>query len=256
MNNAVLIHLPHSSVNIPAKERSEIQLADTELQKELLILTDRYTDELFTLEGAVVHKNQYSRLVFDPERFRNDKDEIMARFGMGAIYTHAADGRIMRSLTGEKREEMLKQCYDPYHLDLEAKTEEILNHHGRCMLIDGHSFPERPLPFELDQTANRPDICIGTCDFHTPEALIAGMEDIIRSGGLTVNRNTPFAGTMVPMKYYLKDKRVISVMIEVNRRLYMNEATGEKLPQFDSVAGFIKRLMEKMVHIFHDKGTR
>ena len=71
------------------------------------------------------------------------------------------------------------------------------------------------------------------------------MENFINGEGMTVKRNSPFAGTMVPMKYYRKDKRVTSVMIEVNRRLYMDEVTGEKLPGFEAVHIFVLNLVRK-----------
>ena len=45
-----------------------------------------------------------------------------------------------------------------------------------CLIIDGHSFPALPLPYELNQRAFRPDFCIGTDDFHTPEELVATVE--------------------------------------------------------------------------------
>lgn len=249
MKSAVLIHLPHSSVHLPGDVRRDILLDDAELAKELLTITDRYTDELFAFKDAVMVKNEYSRLVFDPERFRNDNDEVMAQFGMGAVYTSTVDGKTLRHLTLARREEMLARFYDPYHKQLAENVERILTFHGRCLLIDGHSFPEKPLPFELDQRPDRPDICIGTCDFHTPEKLAAAVEAFVKSRGMATKRNSPFSGTMVPMKYYRQDARVSSVMIEVNRRLYMNEATGEKLPRFHEIRRFIRDLLEEMSRI-------
>ena len=38
--------------------------------------------------------------------------------------------------------------------------------------------------------------------------------------GYRVAIDSPFSGTIVPLKHYHKDKRVESVMIEVNRSLY------------------------------------
>jgi N-formylglutamate deformylase len=246
MPEPLLIHLPHSSVHIADDDRKEIFLDDSELNAELLKLTDRYTDELFDCPVAVIHKNLNSRIVIDPERFRSDKDEIMSHFGMGAIYTHSESGRLIKNITEARREELMKKYYDPYHDELEKKTQQILDEHGKCLIIDGHSFPEAPLHFELDKSPDRPDICIGTCDFHTPEKLILLMEDFIKANGFTVKRDAPFAGTIVPMKYYRKDKRVCSVMIEVNRRLYMDKETGGKLPGFDDVRSFILNIVGKM----------
>lgn len=47
------------------------------------------------------------------------------------------------------------------------------------------------------------------------------------------------------MIYYRRDRRVTSIMIEVNRRLYMNEATGGKLTCFEEVRAFILDLVGK-----------
>jgi N-formylglutamate deformylase len=247
LSEPVLIHIPHSSVHISIRDRQDILLDNSELHTELLKLTDRYTDELFDYPGVIVHKNSNSRIVVDPERFRDDKDEIMAQYGMGAIYTHGYNGRLIKNITEDRREELMIEYYDPYHLELEKKVQLILEEYGRCLIIDGHSFPEMPLSFESDKAVGRPDICIGTCDFHTPEKLIQVMEKYINGKGMTVKRNTPFAGTMVPMKYYQGDKHVTSVMIEVNRKLYMDEATGMKLPSFETVHSFVLSLIRKMI---------
>jgi N-formylglutamate deformylase len=50
--------------------------------------------------------------------------------------------------------------------------------------------------------------------------------------------NTPFAGTIVPMSHYGKDRRVSSIMIEINRGLYLNDFSEEK------TSGFAQLCME------------
>jgi N-formylglutamate amidohydrolase len=52
--------------------------------------------------------------------------------------------------------------------------------------------------------------------------------------GFSVGNNRPYTGTIVPSVYYKKDRRVISLMIEVNRSLYMDEVSGTKTTDFDS----------------------
>lgn len=250
MKKPLLIHLPHSSLLIPDDIREDILLNDVELDQEMLKLTDRYTDELFNIPGVEIHKNKFSRIVFDPERFRSDDNEAMARVGMGVIYTHTSDGRLMRKLADSRREELKQRYYDPYHQNLEEKVQRLLELFGKCMILDGHSFPQEPLPFELDKDLDRPDICIGTSDFHTPACLYDFIEDYMKRKGLVVRCNFPFAGTMIPMKYYLKDIRVISVMIEINRKLYMNEITGEKNTGFEAVRELISGLVQELLENF------
>lgn len=250
MIKPMLVHLPHSSLLVPSDLRKDILLTDKELEQEMLMLTDRYTDQLFACPDVVIHKNDVNRIVFDPERFRSDSDEVMSRVGMGAIYTRTLDGRMLRRLTEDRREELMQKLYDPYHAELERKTEILIQQFGKCLIVDGHSFPQVPLAIELDKDPERPDICIGTDGFHTPAELSRLIAEHVRKEGLSYKFNSPFAGTMVPMKYYLKDKCVSSVMIEVNRKLYMNETTGGKSTEFDSVKGFIGDLLQKIQQWF------
>jgi N-formylglutamate deformylase len=75
---ALLLHDPHSSTVIPAGVRDQFVLSDAELERELLLMTDRHVDELLTLPaaGAVTVRQGVSRLVCDPERFEGDEDGV------------------------------------------------------------------------------------------------------------------------------------------------------------------------------------
>lgn len=247
MKKPMLIHLPHSSVSVPCDIRNDLLLSEEELKQEMLLLTDRYTDELFHCPDVVVHKNEVNRIVFDPERFRSDSDEVMAKVGMGAIYMRTLNGRVLRQISEKRREELMQRLYDPYHAELERKTEALLEQFGKCLILDGHSFPQVPLAVELDKNPERPDICIGTSQFHTPEDLSFLIAEFVRKKGLSYKFDSPFSGTMVPMRYYHQDKRVLSVMIEVNRKLYMDENTGEKGPGFQWVKSFLRDLLQEVI---------
>ena len=94
----------------------------------------------------------------------------------------------------------------------------------------------------------RPDFCIGTDGFHTPEELTDRASTYLQQQGYTVGINNPYAGTLIPLPYYQKDKRVKGIMIEVGRKLYMemkgNQAVKsggyEKVRQV--VAGLLSKL--------------
>jgi N-formylglutamate amidohydrolase len=48
---------------------------------------------------------------------------------------------------------------------------------------------------------------------------------------------------MVPIEHYRTNHNVFSIMIEVNRRLYMNEKTGKKSDSFDNCRQFVGRMV-------------
>jgi len=59
--------------------------------------------------------------------------------------------------------------------------------------------------------------------------------------------NSSFSGAIVPLPFYNKDQRVPSLMIEINRRLLMDENTGEKLPRIDMVFQKTGEILEKVI---------
>jgi N-formylglutamate amidohydrolase len=68
----------------------------------------------------------------------------------------------------------------------------------------------------------------------------------IQAMGYRVGINRPYAGTMVLMAFYGKDHRVASIMIEVNRGLYMDELAGTKSCGFDTVKAQIQASLGSM----------
>jgi N-formylglutamate deformylase len=232
----VLLHVPHDSTFIPDDVRSQFALSEKELEEELLLMTDHHTMRLF---GQGVPLDQVirapvSRLVLDVERFEDDKLEPMAQRGMGVIYTMTQDGRALRrTLAEEKRKKLLDDWYRPHHTVLTHATLKALQQFGLAVIIDCHSFPSKPLPYEVDQSPTRPQICIGTDAFHTPVGLVNALVNALRGIGYEVGLDSPFSGSLVPKSYYKNDSRVMSVMLEVRRDLYTNEETGMPNPDFE-----------------------
>ena len=113
MERKIILHIPHSSTTIPLTDGYVIN--DDALAKEMLKLTDWYTDDLFQSDENVMIKADFSRIFCDPERFTDDSQEIMAQFGMGVLYEKNDDGELMRIVIPELRERILKDYYWPHH---------------------------------------------------------------------------------------------------------------------------------------------
>ena len=169
---AFILHVPHSSAEVPADVRSQLVLGDDDLAVELRQMTDWYTDELFALptDEAVTVRFPVSRLVVDAERFEDPEAEQMEAVGMGAVYTKTSHGARLRDKAeaARQRDALLARYYRPHHQALEAATAAALTAHDRCLIIDCHSFPSRPLPYEFKVSADRwrvihrPAVCLGT----------------------------------------------------------------------------------------------
>jgi N-formylglutamate deformylase len=252
----VILHLPHDSVAIPDSVRRQFVLDDAALKNELLRMTDHFTGELFRgiFPPKQVVRAGVSRLVVDVERFDDDSMEPMAARGMGAVYMKTHSAEVLRfPVSDEQRAALLEAYYYPHHQALTMAVNRALDGHNRSLLIDAHSFPAKPLPYEVDQTSARPEICIGTDDFHTSADLLLHFENAFRTSGFTTAVNKPFSGALVPRRFYGIDSRVSSIMIEIRRDIYMNELTGQRLAGIANVTGRIQAALSAGVAGWVDK---
>ncbi len=237
----LVLHIPHSSTEIPFHDG--YLSSHEKIQQEIIKLTDWYTDDLFDTDVDSKIVAPFSRIFCDVERFADDELEMMSKVGMGVLYEKLDSDELLRKVTPELREKILKEYYYKHHNSLTTKVEEQLKINGECLIVDCHSFPSTPLLKAIDQNKNRPDFNIGTDSFHTSKKYIDASINYFENLGYSLGVDWPYSGSIVPMKYYQKEKRVSSIMLEINRKLYLNEPTNEKSKDYNKtkevVQGFI-----------------
>jgi N-formylglutamate deformylase len=242
----LILHIPHSSRLIPPEERARFAPDDRALALELLRMTDAFTDDLFVATPFETARVVFpvSRLVCDVERFPDDAEEPMASRGMGAVYVRTTNGLPLRShLTDSERARIIERWYEPHHQRLARAVDDLIADRNSCIIVDCHSFSSRPLPHEPDQNPDRPEICIGTDAWHTPARLRDERVAAASAAGFSVLVDRPFAGALVPAKHYRRQPKVRAVMIEINRRLYMDEQNGAPLPTFGRIRQAISEML-------------
>ena len=215
-------------------------------EKNLRRSEDSFVDEIFAgapESGAPLLRALYPRAYLDPNREPYELDPEMfseplpnhvktrsdrVRAGFGTIARLVASGAEiyaakMPYAEAERRIDML---YRPYHRALEGLIEATLRDFGAAFLLDCHSMPSVGGPTDRDRGTPRADIVLGdrfgaSCQ----PAVIETAERIFLDLGFSVRRNEPYAGAFTTAHYGRPGKRVHAIQIEVNRRLYMNEAT-------------------------------
>lgn len=220
--NSYIFHIPHSSIHLP----ETTNFLEQYIHGEINLVTDWKTEEIFDIAGVDKVIANFSRIFCDVERL-SDNEEPMFKKGMGFYYTHGENGQVIRKLNQKYKQKIYENYYKPHHEQLELLVEKKIHKTGHAFIIDCHSFSSSPLKRELDQDPKRPDICLGTDTFHTTPNLVKKYESYFEKQGLSVAINKPYKGTIVPLIFYKKDSRVKSIMIEVNKKLYMNENTLE-----------------------------
>lgn len=241
-NSPIVCNIPHAGVLVPEEFKTDFVIYNDELQEEVQYMADNYTDELYedliTVSSYV--KSAVSRLVVDIERFENEEDEPMSKVGMSAFYTKTSSGKTLRHIS-EQNKINIGKIYKEYHQSFTDLVSSSLDIHNKAIIVDCHSFASIPRVYEEDKEGSRPDICIGIDEFHTPMELVKILQDNFEEFGYSVKVNSPFSGSIVPLKFYKKDTRVITVMIEVNRKLYINEQTFQKNKDFSKTSKVISR---------------
>lgn len=246
----VILHVPHSSRLIPESVRSGIALDDRALEQELDHITDSHTSDIAAAAAAASavtpwqFVNGLSRLVIDPERFPDEREEMLA-VGMGAVYTHTTHRERLRP-DGFDGRPLIDRYFHPYADAMTRAVGERLEAAGHAVIIDVHSYPTEPLPYELHGEGDRPPICLGTDPFHTSAGLLAAAEKAFAGFGGT-GLDSPFAGTYVPLKYYGKDRRVSALMVEIRRDVYMSEPGGPAGPGLVALAAALAELVDGLL---------
>ena len=149
--SSVILHVPHSSTDIPADVRTGIVLDDESLAVELQAITDADTDVVASAAAAAASRhpwlfvNRASRLVIDPERFPDEREELNA-VGMGAVYERTTTGAVLREPTLEEREALIERFFTPYADAIAALVRGRLAAVGSVTVVDVHSYPLVPNP--------------------------------------------------------------------------------------------------------------
>lgn len=234
----MILHIPHASTNT-------LTYTIEDKERELLRMTDHFTDELYTYTQATRLIFGVSRLICDVERFEDDTHEYMSKFGMGVCYTTNTEGEKLRDVSEDDKEYILENFYRPHHKSLSDAVDKELEEKGSALIVDCHSFPDKPYYFNSDFGEKRPDICIGTNSFHTDISLIHTVKKFFLFKGYHVRVDNPYSGTIVPLKHYKKNKNVTSIMIEINRKLYM-DSRGTKTEHFETLKDELNNLLSRL----------
>ena len=212
----MILHIPHSSTNTLGRNIEQFDID---------YLTDWYTDDLFHHPYSDRVVFDVSRFVCDVERFTDDKEE-MVKVGHGISYTK---GTRNNDIVPINKEEILNRYYK-HHTKLNISTGKSLAYFNNVVIVDCHSFPSDKSDY---------DFCIG---FNEESVLNKELIEYIRNNGYTVGVNSPYSGSLLPT-VYANDSRVESVMIEVNKKLYLNDDLS-KSNNFLEIAVFITSVLD------------
>lgn len=244
--SSVVFASPHSGRAYP-KEMLAHGLLDA---LQLRSSEDAHVDRIFSRVpefGAVLLSATYPRAWVDLNRRSDELDpaliEGVPRVGMnpriasglGVIPRVVSGGRAIYrgKMSRAAAQDRLDQVWTPYHRLLQSVLEESHALFGQAILIDCHSMPREALSTVRTGQKKRPEIIIG--DRYGASAnleIVKAVESAFRAQGFIVSRNVPFAGAYVTQHYGRPSRQFHAIQVEIDRSLYMNEATLEPRRDF------------------------
>ena len=226
-----VLHIPHASTYVPLSNHVA-DLVPVEIQK----MTDWEADKIFEVPEITTIKCDWSRVFCDVERLLNDE---LRKLGRGFYYTRTDDGKFFRD--DILKSYVLENYYLPYHKGFKEIVEAKVQEFGCCRIVDCHTFPDTPFECDSNKTLPRPDICIGTNN--VPGYMLKWFWDFFVDKGFEVRLNDPYYGSIVPYDLGVNTE-VHSLMIEINRRLYMSEDGTVYKDKVEWLNEMIREVME------------
>ncbi len=139
----------------------------------------------------------------------------------------------------------IEALYKPYHACLRRLIARTHARFGFSVLIDCHSMPGN---IRIAGSDTRPDFIIGdrygtSASAELSRAALHILEDL----GFNAVRNKPYAGGFITEHYGRPVRGLHALQIEINRSLYVDEATLEKRADFEVVAAALSLFMRQMI---------
>lgn len=166
--------------------------------------------------------------------------------GLGAIPRVVGAGREIydRKLTLAQAQGRIEAAHLPYHQALADLLAERRARHGLAVLIDWHSMPSAA----AKGAGRGADIVLGDRFGAACAASLTGLAQETLSGlGYRVARNAPYAGGYTTERHGRPGGGVHVLQIEINRGLYLDEASLEPTRGMARLKANIERLTKALL---------
>ncbi len=236
---AFFVSIPHSGELIP--NEANWLLKHPEILK--MYDVDRFVDKLYTpaiqklkLKSVIADIHRY---VIDLNRLSEDVDAgsvVGSKNPAGAysrglhwVITTAGEKLMNQPISQSLHEQLVDKYFKPFHLDIQ-NTYEFFRNLGASTIyhLDLHSMPSMGTSEHRDPGERRADIVVSDCEAKSCSSFLKDL--VVKSYqkvGFKVAYNWPYKGGRLTEAYGRPELGQEVVQVELNRALYMDEATKQ-----------------------------
>jgi len=173
-------------------------------------------------------------------------EPTVAKSGLGLLKSKSRYGEPLqeRKLTVAEVLHRLDRYYRPYHRELGSIADRMLTAHGFYFNLSCHCMSAVGAPTHADYGKERLDFCLGNLrGTSSTEEFIEFVAEVIRKEGFTCAVNTPYTGGELNRRYGKADGRQESIMIEINKKKFMDVASFRKNEGFDAIQSVARAVL-------------
>lgn len=173
-------------------------------------------------------------------------EPTVSKRGLGLLKSKSRYGEPMheRKLTVDELMSRLDRFHRPYHKELKSALDRFTQSYGFAYQLSCHCMSAIGAPTHPDHGKERMDFCLGNLDGTSSSTeFLEFVESVIKEAGYTCSMNFPYKGGELNRRYGDPSGRAESIMIEINKRRFMDVKTFQKNEGFDE----IKRVAEKIL---------
>ena len=168
---------------------------------------------------------------------RRERLTARARGGLGIVPARTPVHGFLwrRPIAPGQLEERLDQAHRPYHRAIEEQLGLLVGRFGCALLLDCHSMPPPP--------DGIPPVVFGDCRGRSAGTWVS-REAVRIAGefGFAAGLNDPFAGGHIVARHSDPARNIHALQVELDRRIYLDEALRDPGPGFDRAASLLEAL--------------
>lgn len=175
------------------------------------------------------------------------------RLGKGLIWRCTDDGVPIynRKLSVAEVRARIDRCWRPYHTAVGRAIDAAHARHGYSIHLNCHSMPAVASTHATDFPGLvHADFVIGNRDESTSSGALALLIcEHLRAAGYRVEYNHPYKGVELVRRYGRPAEHRHSIQLEINRKLYMDEATLAMHDGFGVLQGHLRALVTRLLAV-------